>query len=509
MDNSKKVSIILPTFNGQKYIRQAIDSCLNQTYGNLELIIINDGSFDKTEEIIKSYASTKIKYFKNEKNMGLARSLNIGFKNASGEYLTWASDDNYYSPEAIETMARALEENHKTSFVYSNFFQVDEAGNVKKHFRVPGPGYIGIKNCIGPAFLYKREVYEQTGDYNPEFSLAEDYEYWLRIAKKFKMKNISSFLCYYRLHPGSLRSKNLAYKIEEQASRAADKHAGQFSRIFHKLKVYFRKYEYRILRALRSYPDNPAKMDWGEKKACLTLSFDCDYPEDVLSLPELLDKLSSHSVKASFACVGKLIEKYPREHLMILERGHEIVNHTYSHPDQGFDRFLAEQKTEEIKKCHHACKNILNYSPSGFRTPHFGNQHSEDVYSVLSDLGYEYSSSTLSTETLSLGNPFLKGKITEIPISCCPKHPFAAFDTWHSLKRGNAKHIGKDFYNLFKELVDSGIKNNSYINVYFDPQDVAGLNEFELVLDYVDKAKKDIHVFNYKELCSTMNLKAK
>lgn len=509
MATSKKVSIVLPTFNGQKHIRQAIENCLHQTYENLELVIVNDGSSDKTEEIIKSFGSLKIKYLKNERNIGLAESLNIGFKNTTGEYLTWVSDDNYYSPDAIGTMANVLDEDQEVSFVYSNFFQIDESGNIKKRLKTLGPRYLEMKNCVGPSFLYKREVYEQTGDYNPEFFLAEDYEYWLRVSKKFKLKKINNFLCYYRLHPESLRSKNLAYKIEEQAKRAADFHAGLIGQAHHNLRFFLAKYGYKLSKMVLNRQNNAAKINCGEKKAYLTLSFDCDYAEDVLSLPKLLNELSAYSIRASFACVGRLIEKYPKEHLMILDYGHEIINHTYSHPDNGFNKLSQQRKTEEIEKCHQVCEDILNYSPSGFRTPHFGNQHSEDVYDVLPVFGYEYSSSTVATETPFSGTPFLKKGVIEIPLTCCPKHPFAVFDTWHCLKRGRAKHTGKKFYDLFKELIDFAIKNNSYINVYFDPQDVASLQEFKLMLDYINKFKKDIRVIDYKELCNMIKLKTK
>ena len=81
------------------------------------------------------------------------------------------------------------------------------------------------------------------------------------------------------------------------------------------------------------YNYNKARNYWNGKKAALTISFDCDYPEDIEAIPRLLQMLTNYEFKASFACVGAWIQKYPKEHAMILEHGHEIVNHTYSHPD--------------------------------------------------------------------------------------------------------------------------------------------------------------------------------
>jgi len=256
------------------------------------------------------------------------------------------------------------------------------------------------------------------------------------------------------------------------------------------------------------YKNNINRINWDGKKACFSLSFDCDYTKDIKSLPFILDIFSSYSFKASFACIGKFIEKYPKEHIRIIEEGHEIINHTYSHPDneelnssQRFNQLPAKQQKWEIEKCHNICKDILEYTPIGFRTPHFGNSHTENIYDILENLGYKYSSSVSAAKTSSFGLPFIKNRIIEFPLSSCPQHPFAVFDTWHSLKRGMGKHKKTgEFYKLFKELIDVGINTNSYINLYFDPQDVINIKEFKLMLDYIEGKKEDIWVATYKDI---------
>lgn len=104
--NNPLVSIVLPTYNGEEYISRAIQSIINQTYTNWELIIVNDCSTDSTLEIINNFSKqdSRIKIINNDKNMKLPASLNRGFKEANGEYYTWTSDDNEYYPEAIEKM---------------------------------------------------------------------------------------------------------------------------------------------------------------------------------------------------------------------------------------------------------------------------------------------------------------------------------------------------------------------------------------------------------------------
>src|SRR3989338_3726440 len=117
-----KISIVLPTFNGSKYIRQAIEGCLNQTYRHIELIVVDDCSTDNTPEIIRSFADPRIKYIRNEKNQRLPRSLNIGFAAATGDYLTWTSDYNQYLPTALEEMLRFLESRPDVDFVYTDMY---------------------------------------------------------------------------------------------------------------------------------------------------------------------------------------------------------------------------------------------------------------------------------------------------------------------------------------------------------------------------------------------------
>ena len=97
------ISIVLPIYNGEKYMRKSIDSVLAQTYANWELLIVDDGSTDNTAIIAQEYAAndSRIRYYKNSENMRLPKTLNRGFSLAWGDFLTWTSDDNYYYPTAL------------------------------------------------------------------------------------------------------------------------------------------------------------------------------------------------------------------------------------------------------------------------------------------------------------------------------------------------------------------------------------------------------------------------
>lgn len=197
------ISIILPVYNGERYLSQAIEGILNQTYSDWELIIVNDCSTDSTSSIIEEYLKDKrIRVIENKLNLKLPKSLNRGFQASRGEYLTWTSDDNIYNDTALETLLRTLQDAKDTALVYSDMYYIDEEGSILE--REIDRYDIWQGNCVGACFLYRREIFEKLGGYDENLYLVEDYEYWLRIAKYYKMKFINRKLYYYRVHEQSL-----------------------------------------------------------------------------------------------------------------------------------------------------------------------------------------------------------------------------------------------------------------------------------------------------------------
>jgi glycosyltransferase involved in cell wall biosynthesis len=210
------VSIILPSYNGSKYIRTSIDSCLNQTFNNFELIIVDDASSDETPQIINSYKDPRIRYIRNQTNQRLPNSLNIGFIHARGKFLTWTSDDNIYLPNAIEKMFNVLQF-LKYDFVYAdNFTFKDDNLKDVQHLRLDKHTFLFKSNCIRACFLYTRQVMEKIGLYDPDMEFIEDYDYWVRVSKEFYMHHLEEPLYFYRYHQEQLYSKrNKDIKIIE------------------------------------------------------------------------------------------------------------------------------------------------------------------------------------------------------------------------------------------------------------------------------------------------------
>lgn len=227
-----------------------------------------------------------------------------------------------------------------------------------------------------------------------------------------------------------------------------------------------------------------------------TISFDIDYEKDIQMLPKLLEHLERNKIKASFACIGMLVEKYPEDHKQIVDHGHDIINHTYSHPyhdvldiPERFHLLSLDRQREEIVKCHEVCINKLGYTPSGMRIPHFAIQHTNTIYNILKEINYTYSSSILATQSDTFGIPYANNNITEFPITTCPKHPFQAFDTYHSFKSKWTSHDGHNFIQTFEYLVNYGLANNMYINLYLDPRDIVNIPNFDQFLSILKKMK--------------------
>lgn len=218
-NRSAKVSIVLPTYNGARYLRQSIDSCLNQTFANLEVLVVDDASRDDTASIVQSYRDPRVRYFRHETNRGIAEGLNTGFRNATGGFLTWTSDDNYYAENAIEEMMRFLQTYSAVDFVYAENYIVNEGSTTWKGGTIrrnEPPESLVADNFIGACFLYTRKIYEIVGGYNPKTFLAEDYDYWVRVSRQFRMQRVFHRLYYYRFHENSLTSKNSTEEVSRK-----------------------------------------------------------------------------------------------------------------------------------------------------------------------------------------------------------------------------------------------------------------------------------------------------
>ncbi|MDD5492870.1 MAG: glycosyltransferase [bacterium] len=208
-----KVSIILPTYNGSRYLRMAIESCLNQTYQNIELIVVDDASTDNTPEIVGSYHDPRLKYIRHDKNKRLPRALNTGLKAASGEYITWTSDDNQFIPEAVAEMLDFLAQHKEAGLVYADYLAKYLETGSQELRKMPDILDLKKENQVGACFLFTRQAFLGTGYYDPKYELVEDYEYWIRMCQKFKSVHYPKSLYIYGEHGKSLKGTSMDFII--------------------------------------------------------------------------------------------------------------------------------------------------------------------------------------------------------------------------------------------------------------------------------------------------------
>ncbi len=221
-----KVSVVIPVYNGEAYLAESIESVVNQTFPDWELLLVDDCSADGSSEIMRKYAEmdSRIHFLTNPVNLKLPRTLNRGFQHAHGEYLTWSSDDNRYAPEAIEIMVRALDAHPGYGLVYCDMDYIHEDGIALAH-QSPELDRLYVEDPIGACFLYRREILDTVGEYDPDMILVEDYDYWLRISQKYPILHVPKCVYQYRFHGNSLtvtKQREVAFQRHRLRLRKLD-----------------------------------------------------------------------------------------------------------------------------------------------------------------------------------------------------------------------------------------------------------------------------------------------
>lgn len=201
-----KVSVIMPVYNAENYLKEAMDSILRQTYKNFEFIIINDSSTDSTEKIIHSFADKRIKYYKNHRNLGVAKTLNKGIKLASGEYIARMDSDDISLARRIEKQVEFMNQ-HPEVVVLGTGIEVfgDNLSSYNRSFSTESEK-IKLDLLFASAFAHpsvmirKRIIDQESYYYNFEYEGIEDYELWWRIIKRYEIATIKDCLLKYRVH---------------------------------------------------------------------------------------------------------------------------------------------------------------------------------------------------------------------------------------------------------------------------------------------------------------------
>ena len=225
----KKVSIVMPVYNGKEYIKESLDSILNQTYTNWELIIVNEfGSDDGSAEIIKSYSEkdNRIVLVQNTKREGISESLNIGLRKASGDYIARMDSDDISGPDRLKEQVEFLNENPGIGLcgIEPEFF-----GSEKIYWELE-KDYIQIRNniffytpCVHPTVMFRREIIDKYKIfYNKDYKATEDYDFFSRVCGVTDIANIANKKLFkYRMYANNAtnRNNNIGIKIYSEVMK--------------------------------------------------------------------------------------------------------------------------------------------------------------------------------------------------------------------------------------------------------------------------------------------------
>jgi glycosyltransferase involved in cell wall biosynthesis len=225
------VSIVIPCYNGATFLPEAIESCLRQTYRELEVIVVDDGSPDSCAEIADRYALTesRVRVVRRTRNGGVSRAFNSGFRHARGEYFTRLAQDDVFRHDAVALMKDRLDADRNVGLVYCDVQLIDDQGKWLRVLPMKEPPEALAKgNGVGVCAMWRGSVWETVGGFDPTFDAAEDYEYWLRVAKHFIIDKVPAAApLYFRLH-GEMGSRRLRNKQEVAHGFAQARHCGNW-----------------------------------------------------------------------------------------------------------------------------------------------------------------------------------------------------------------------------------------------------------------------------------------
>jgi len=216
------ISVIMPVYNAERYVYQAIDSVLNQTYKNIELIVINDGSTDNSKQIIQSINDLRIKYIDNDENSGIVFSRNRGVKLAKGNFVGMVDADDIVHPEKFEQQINFLNQNPDFGMVGSWVRFINEDGNrLSGGWKLKAPpamitSIMLFKNYfLQSAVLYRTSCLNKFS-FEDGFDILEDYLIWFRILKECKAWNLPKYLVDYRVHGQGVTKKHDNERVEKE-----------------------------------------------------------------------------------------------------------------------------------------------------------------------------------------------------------------------------------------------------------------------------------------------------
>ena len=211
MEASKPlVSIYVLNYNYGRFLMQCLDSIFDQTYPNIELIYIDDGSNDDSKSIIETYRNRKNIKIVMQQNKGLTVSNNLALKLSRGKYIMRLDADDYLTKDALKNLASVLDRKTNVGMVFGDYYLIDEQNNILEYFqRHDFNNDVDLLDqpAHGACTMFRTRCLKQLGGYDESISRQDGYELWLRFIERYEVSNISVPIFYYRQHGKNLTSK--------------------------------------------------------------------------------------------------------------------------------------------------------------------------------------------------------------------------------------------------------------------------------------------------------------
>ncbi len=216
MHSAPSVSVVMSVFNGERFLREAIESILSQTFSDFEFIIVNDGSSDGTAAILDSYAINDLRvHVYHQENRGAAESWNRGCSSARGKYIARMDADDIALNERLAQQIDFLEKHNEVGLLGGQLQFIDPTGNTLFNWRYPLNDQ-EIRSLLfhgnafaHPAVVMRKEIFNIVGGYRKVFADTADYDLWLRIAGRCQVANLAEVVLKYRIHPGQVSCRKL------------------------------------------------------------------------------------------------------------------------------------------------------------------------------------------------------------------------------------------------------------------------------------------------------------
>ncbi len=227
MGDAPRVTVLMPAYNAARFIREAIDSVLRQSFSDFELLLVDDGSSDDTLAIVQSHRDPRIRIVRHERNLGVAQARNTGVREARGAYVAMLDSDDHAHPERLAQQVAFLDHHADHAVVGSWARQVDERNRRLAPIIRPVRSRtvrarLLLAACFSNTTVMGRRSVLLEYPYQADLRVAEDLDLWARLSRKYELANLPAFLTRYRKHPAGISKQNLALKRERKIAVAAE-----------------------------------------------------------------------------------------------------------------------------------------------------------------------------------------------------------------------------------------------------------------------------------------------